>query len=506
MNPEFALRLMGVLLWAGFFTQTGLAQNSPAWTQTAVLAAPEAIQAAAADDEFVYAVNNTLVAKYDRNTGERLATSTGEANHLNSGFFWEGRLYCAHSNYPRKPEQSEIKVLDPQTMELTTFKDFGNFGGSLTWAIRRGDSWWCNFAHYGDDNAQTFLAEFDDQWQELGRWTYPPDVIRELGAYSLSGGVWRGDSLLVTGHDHGVLYRLRIPSKGRILHFVEKQRAPFTGQGIAADPRTGGLVGIDRVKRLVVFAVPPRSPRLRVVAHRGLLLHAPENTLAAFRACLELRIGFEFDVRRSKDGVLVCVHDESLDRTTTGRGKVADLTLQQLKQLDAGSWFDPAFQGEAIPTVEEILALLAEYRSRPVLVCVDLKTEDEQVESEVVALAQEHRVLDRLLFIGRAISEPAVRRRLRHADPKTHVAALANNPDELPAALADADSNWAYLRFVPSREEAARIREAGKQIFIAGPPVAGKEMANWQAATLAGADGILTDYPLELMHGLRNSD
>jgi len=55
-----------------------------------------------------------------------------------------------------------------------------------------------------------------------------------------------------------------------------------------------------------------------IVAHRGLLHHAPENTLAYFRACLELRIGFEFDVERTKDGQLVCVHDDTVDRTTNG--------------------------------------------------------------------------------------------------------------------------------------------------------------------------------------------
>ena len=61
-----------------------------------------------------------------------------------------------------------------------------------------------------------------------------------------------------------------------------------------------------------------------IVAHRGLLLHAPENTLANFRACLELRLGFEFNVARTKDGHLICIHDNTVDRTTNGEGKVSD--------------------------------------------------------------------------------------------------------------------------------------------------------------------------------------
>jgi hypothetical protein len=224
------------------------------WKATRTIEAPEANQAAAADEKHVYAIGNTQIAKCDRETGRRIALSAGEAKHLNSGYFWKGKLYCAHSNYPKTPELSEIKVLDVETMRLETFKDFGDFGGSLTWVVRRDDSWWCNFARYGSNNAETFLVKFDGEWRERGRWTYPPEVIRELGTYSVSGGIWQGDSLLVTDHDHGVLYRVKLPEKGNILSFVEKQPAPFTGQGIAADPVSGGLVGIQRGKKQIVFA------------------------------------------------------------------------------------------------------------------------------------------------------------------------------------------------------------------------------------------------------------
>lgn len=102
---------------------------------------------------------------------------------INSGFLNEGKLYCAHSNYPRTPERSEIKVLDVETMELSTFKDFGNFGSSLTWAVEWDGHWWCNFARYGKANAETTLVKFDSEWKEKGRWRYPASVIRKLGRY-----------------------------------------------------------------------------------------------------------------------------------------------------------------------------------------------------------------------------------------------------------------------------------------------------------------------------------
>ncbi len=235
------------------FTRAAAAEHG--WEQTTVLAAPEAHQAAVADDRFVYAINNTTVARYDRETGQRLAVSHGPAKHLNSGFFHEGKIYCAHSNYPQQPEQSDIRGLDLETMELTLFKDFGaSPHGSLTWAIYEDDHWWCNFAHYGEENRRTVLVRFDRQWRERGSWTYPPEVLSELGRYSISGGIWRDGLLLTTGHDKQELYRLRLPENERVLEYVDTVPAPFTGQGIAVDLQTNGILGIDRAKRQIVFA------------------------------------------------------------------------------------------------------------------------------------------------------------------------------------------------------------------------------------------------------------
>lgn len=242
------LLLVGVLLGD---VQLAVAEF---WTETHKFAAPEANQAAATDEQFVYAITNTKIARYDRESGRRLAESTGAAQHLNSGFFADGKLYCAHSNFPQTPERSEIKLLNLETMQLSTFHDFGNFGGSLTWAVIHHGHWWCNFARYGDDNAQTFLVELDAEWKELRRWTYPSELIRKLGRNSLSGGIWSGVELLVTGHDDPVVFRLRLPVKGSELEFIGTDTVPFTGQGFAVDLKTGGLIGINRAKKQIVFA------------------------------------------------------------------------------------------------------------------------------------------------------------------------------------------------------------------------------------------------------------
>jgi hypothetical protein len=222
--------------------------------EIATLPAEEATQAAAADPRFVYAASSTTVAKYDRKTGQRLALSRGEASHLNSAFLLNGKIYCAHSNYPRKPEHSEIKVLNPETMRLETFHNFGASDGSLTWAVQDGGNWWCTFAFYGADNRRTRLVKFDENWRELGAWSYPAKVIARLGEYSISGGLWWKGEIWATGHDRREVYRLALPENGKTLELRGTVRSPFPGQGIAvAGGSDGVFVGVDRAAKTVVF-------------------------------------------------------------------------------------------------------------------------------------------------------------------------------------------------------------------------------------------------------------
>jgi glycerophosphoryl diester phosphodiesterase len=246
---------------------------------------------------------------------------------------------------------------------------------------------------------------------------------------------------------------------------------------------------------LIAAAEPPQATA--VVGHRGLLLDAPENTSANFAACLELRVGFEFDVRRSRDGALVCIHDDTVDRTTDGQGRVADLTVEQLRRLDAGGWFAAAYRGQRIPTIDDVLGLLARHPQATGPFAVDLKADDPHVEADVIRLAEKHRVLDRLLFIGRTIDHADVRRRLRAAGPQCHTAALAGTREELSGAIADADSDWVYLRFIPDAADVAAVRASGKRSFLSGPKVSGLEPENWKRAAAAGVDAILSDYSLE---------
>ncbi|MGO3147524.1 MAG: glycerophosphodiester phosphodiesterase [Leucobacter sp.] len=140
-----------------------------------------------------------------------------------------------------------------------------------------------------------------------------------------------------------------------------------------------------------------REDGFGIIAHRGAAADAPENTLAAMRLSFDRRVDFvEADLHLTEDGVPVLMHDPTVDRTTNGTGHVADLTLQEVKTLDAGSWFGPEFAGEPVPTLEEFLDELTPTNSRAL---IELKGEwnDEQVQ-HAVTLLHERYLVDRVAF------------------------------------------------------------------------------------------------------------
>ncbi len=96
-----------------------------------------------------------------------------------------------------------------------------------------------------------------------------------------------------------------------------------------------------------------------MIAHKGAAGLAPENTMAAFEMALDMGVDMiELDVRHTKDEEIIVFHDQNLDRTTNGKGDVHDYTLEEIKQLDAGSWFDPKFSDQKVPTLKEVLDLV----------------------------------------------------------------------------------------------------------------------------------------------------
>ena len=231
--------------------------------------AREAVQGVAVDQQAFYAIANWAIGKYDKQTGELIqrwtATDDIPLRHLNSGVVLDGRLYCAHSNFPKYPCTSSVEVFDTKSLAHVESHSFGIYEGSLTWVDWHDDAWWCVFAHYtekvNDDpralpHAYTSLVRFDKAWRRTGGWVFPKEVLTRFHPHSCSGGAWGPDgALYCTGHDRAEVYRLVLPRSASTLRLTATRHIGITGQGIAWDrAEPGVLFGISRPDREVIVA------------------------------------------------------------------------------------------------------------------------------------------------------------------------------------------------------------------------------------------------------------
>lgn len=229
--------------------------------------AAEANQAVASDGEFLYAIANHAIGKYEKNSGKRVAIWECENGkpliHLDSGIIRDGVLHCAHSNFPGVPMVSSIETWDTKTMRHSGTHSFGIFSGSATWMDMRNGYRYVTFAHYkgaSDEAARdprwTSLIQFDGDWRQREAWVYPEEVVAKLGVMSISGGVFAPDGrLYCTGHDNAEIYVLRFPEGGSVLVLDEIIPTMIHGQGIALDPLDPtALYGIDRPKKEIIVA------------------------------------------------------------------------------------------------------------------------------------------------------------------------------------------------------------------------------------------------------------
>jgi glycerophosphoryl diester phosphodiesterase len=172
-------------------------------------------------------------------------------------------------------------------------------------------------------------------------------------------------------------------------------------------------------------------PRCDNVAHRGFSAVAPENTLAAVREAIEAGAsGCEFDVYACSDGTVVLMHDKTVDRTTNGTGLVAELTVDQLRRLDAGSWKHSRYTGEPVPTLTEALRLLKDSGCRAV---IEIKMEG--ISKRVV---QDIRALDMVNQVAVIAFSQTVVREVRQLEPNLPCAWLSSKKLQgTPAQRAD---------------------------------------------------------------------
>lgn len=241
---------------------------------------PEANQAAAVDATHFYGIGNRVLVKHRKDNGERIAEwsspKDGPIVHFNCGYVEGTRLVLAHSNFPQLPPASSLETHDTRTLQPIASHSLGRRPGSLTWAVRHNGRWWACFAYYNDqgtmpglDQKSTYLGEFDDQWQMLRSWLFPPQFVATWGDSSSSGGDWGDDGLLyATGHDAPELHVMRLPRQGVVLEHVTTIAVPFEGQGWAWDrgARNGRVIyGISRARKEVIAArIPDLPAELRI--------------------------------------------------------------------------------------------------------------------------------------------------------------------------------------------------------------------------------------------------
>lgn len=116
----------------------------------------------------------------------------------------------------------------------------------------------------------------------------------------------------------------------------------------------------------------PYKNAIPVAAHRGNSKYFPENTMVSFRSAVSLDPDMlEIDIHMTKDGEIIMMHDHTVDRTTNGTGLISQLTLEEIRALDAGSWKDESFKGEKVPTFREFLEFMKDYPE--IMVNVELK-------------------------------------------------------------------------------------------------------------------------------------
>ena len=238
-----------------------------------------------------------------------------------------------------------------------------------------------------------------------------------------------------------------------------------------------------------------------MVAHRGFSGGAPENTMAAFKKAIEIGSDMiELDVHLSKDGQVVVIHDDTLNRTTNGKGKVASYTLNELKPLDAGSWFGSQFSGEKIPTLKEVLELTR----GQILLNIELKGGDlrqysrEDLADRSLQEVEKAGMLNQVLFGSVDLS--AIER-IREKNPRVPVALIYSKSWSFPQEATGGRPVpvLSCLGTVLTQTNISKAHQQGVMVFV------------WTLNTEEhmeyflnmGVDGIITNHPDRLIRILQ---
>jgi len=238
-----------------------------------------------------------------------------------------------------------------------------------------------------------------------------------------------------------------------------------------------------------------------VFAHRGASKYAPENTIAAFQLAVEQGAdAIELDAKLSADGKVVVIHDQTVDRTTNGTGRVSKLTLSELKELDAGSFFARKFAAERIPTLDEVF----ESVGKRIFINVELTnyaSRNDKLVPLVVEIVKRHGIQKNVLFSSFA---PANLRRARRLLPEVPVGLLA-----LPGVMGTLNRSRYLLSLSPkilhpsladvNSRLVEREHRRGRRVHVWTV----NEEKDLRRMKELGVDGVFTDDPITALRVLR---
>ena len=237
--------------------------------------------------------------------------------------------------------------------------------------------------------------------------------------------------------------------------------------------------------------MPEQNPRPIILAHRGDKDHAPENTLPSFAQAIQKGAdGVELDAKLTSDGHVIVIHDTTVDRTTNGSGKIQSFSLDAIRKLDAGSWFNETFAGTQVPLLEEVFETVGKDR----LINIELTnyaTPRDGLVEKVSALIKKHNNRSQILFSSFFASNLKIASRLLPDVPRGLLAMpgiVGLWARSFGFMFGDYQALHPYISSV-RREQVQRVHRVKRRVHVwtANTPEEIQKLTGWDV------DGIFTD-------------
>lgn len=235
-------------------------------------------------------------------------------------------------------------------------------------------------------------------------------------------------------------------------------------------------------------------PKATIFAHRGASVYAPENTLAAFEAAVQQHAdAIELDAKLTADRQVVVIHDQTVDRTTNGSGEVRKMSLEAIRELDAGSFFDVQFKGEKIPLLSEVFEAVG----KRIFINIELTNYASLIDELpflVVALVKQFNLHARVMFSS---FNPIALWRVKHQLPEVPVGLLAQPGKSGAWARSWLSGLLRHEALHPEKRDAnpslvQKVHRSGRRVYV----YTVNQPQEMQQLFQIGVDGIFTDDPL----------